>query len=388
MVHQLLLCSSISQSNYIQTVSTLQALTGVLHPQDIATYTLLTKPHNVFKPKFEPGKVNQIEQYYMKCSTTWNDEAALELNLSQPIIAGKSDIRVERLFSGKKVKHWTLQISDIPNAGKNPVLAHNFYESTLVHHHTGKNVLISSTLPKVETSEEAKVEAKVEAKDEAKEEKKDDTKEAEKEEAKDDDIMQIDGPAKEDSTEKDKGDEDLMEIEPEGLPKTNGEGAEVTEITDIPDFADIPDSKETNEGDAIKKEEEKEPKTQVGETNSEVKDSFLQFLEELGYDVVNQYWQKGIRFFHGDIVIEIFKILVRDDDPSGAAEDLKLKLKLLDESNTFQIKAFINYQKGASVDLVNQGTKDLVKIKELLHNLFELEVPDRMYMDARVNRNQ
>lgn len=323
MVHQLLLCSSISQDNYIQTVSTLLALTGVLNPQDIATYTLLTKPHNIFKPKFEPGKVNQIEQYYMKCTTTWADSAALELNLAQPIISGKSDIRVDRLFSGKEVKHWTLQISDIPNAGKNPVLAQNFYESTLVHHHTAKHDHLQSerTLTALEAN------------------------------------------GKESPSKANDSETDLMEIDPENASKEKDTSEEATKKESVHAHEDV-----------------EKPKDE--------KDSFLQFLEELGYDVVNQYWAKGIRFFHGDIVIEIFKILVRDDDLDASSADRGIKLKLLDESNTFQIKAFINYPKGASVDLVNQGTKDLVKMKELLHNLFELEVPDRMFMDARVNRNQ
>lgn len=292
MAHQLLLCSSILHANYVQTVSTLQALTGVLHPQEIATYTLLTKPHNVFKPKFEPGKVNQIEQYYMKCSTTWSDDAAK--NLASPIVK-ESELLVERLFSGKEVKHWTLQISDIPNAGKNPILAHNFYESTLAHHHTTKRV-------KKKQPTEVKVEQ-------------------------------------------------------------NGEIINLDEDIAM--------------GDAtMKTEQDSEPTVEV--------DSFLQFIEDLGYDVVNQYWLKGIRFFYGDIVIEIFKLLVRDDE-AVSTEESKLKLKLLDESNAFQIKAYINFPKGASVDLINNGTKELTKLKESLHNLFELEVPDRMFMDSRVS---
>lgn len=305
MAHQLLLCSGISHDNYIQTVSTLQALTGVLCPQEIATYTLLTKPHNVFKPKFEPGKVNQIEQYYMKCCTTWTDDAAKSLNLQHPVLKSL-EILVDRLFTGKEVKHWTLQISDIPNAGKNPVLAHNFYESTLVHHHTTKkNREVESAIPKTEDSEEA-----------------------------------------------------------------NGG---VISIEDV-------------DMDAAEDNAPKEPTVMT--STPEAKDSFLQFVEDLGYDVVNQYWLKGIRFFHGDIVIEIFKVLVRDDDVTLPTETSKLPLKLLDDSNAFQIKAYINYPKGASVDIINSGTKELTKLKESLNNLFELEVPDRMFMDSRVSRNR
>lgn len=310
MGHQLLLCSSIPHQNYIQTVSTLRALTGVLNPQDISTYTLLTKPHNVFKPKFEPGKVNQIEQFYMKCTTIWADSASEKLDLAVPILKDGPDVLVNRLFNGETVKYWTLQISDIPNAGKNPVLAHNFHESTLVHHHTQRPV------------KEENVQANGEVENSAKESNKED------------DLMEIDG------------------------------------------------------SEAVKDEKIDVNIEQKDPDNAEVatKDSFLQFIEDLGYDMVNQYWLKGIRFFHGDIVIEIFKLFIRDDD--GQIIDGKLKLSLLDESNTFQVKAYINFPKGASVDLINQGTKDLTKLKESLKNLFELEVPDRMYMDSRVARVQ
>lgn len=327
MVHQLQLVSSVPHSKYLQTISTLQALTGVLHPQEVSTYTLLTKPHNVFKPKFEPGKVNQIEQYYMRCTTIWEDDAARELNLGQPIVKDKSDLWVDQLFAGEAAKHWTLQICDIPNAGKNPVLAHNFYESTLIHHHTVKTLNNPLAVP-AEKPLEPKPEPEV--KQEPKQEP---------------DSMDIDA-------------NDIVEIDSEA------KDVEPELIKDEPPIKDEP----------------MEPIQPPLET----KDSFLQFLEDLGYDLVNQYWLKGIRFFHNDVVIEIYKVFVRDD--SAALENGKLKLKLLDESNTFQIKAFINYPRGTSVDLVSQGTKQLIKMKELLHNLFELEVPDRIYLDSRVTR--
>lgn len=296
---QLLLCATIPHSKYTQTVSTLEALTGILQPQQISTYTLFTKPYNAFRPKFEPGKVNQIEQYYMRCSTVWSDEASAQLDLGQPHIAGESQVLVDRLFAGKEVKHWTFHISDLPNAGKSPVLVHNFHESTLVHHHT-KGLAVADIQAELKTGASST------------------------------------GPGPDIKTEAEDLGVDLMEVD-----------------TPAP--------------------------------STEAKDSFLQFLEALGYEVVNQYWIMGIRFFHGDIIIEIFKVFVRDDDAPVTA-DGRLKLKLLDLSNTFQIKAYINFPKGASVDLVSQGTKDLTRLKDSLANLFELEVPDRMFMDSRVTR--
>lgn len=298
MGHQLLLCSSIPHKKYTQTVSTLQALTGQQQPQDIATYTIITKPHNVFKPKVEAGKVNQIEQYYMKCTTTWNDEAANNLDLAVPIVDAQPEIKVNRLFNGERLKQWTFHVSDIPTAGKNTILAQNFYESTMVHHHNQRS------------------------------------------------IRPTDLAAASNNNDLNDGNDDLIVVDEE-----------------------------------IKKVEES-----TQEKSPDLKDSFLQFLEDLGYDVINQYWLKGIRFFYGDIVIEIFKVFVRNDSKNTSNEDPRIPLKLLDETNTLQIKAYITYPKGTNVDLISEGSKELTSLKATLQNLFALEVPDRLFMDSRVLR--
>ena len=134
-------------------------------------------------------------------------------------------------------------------------------------------------------------------------------------------------------------------------------------------------------------DKEKQPAPEPEREAPEPKDSFLQFLEDLGYDVINQFWLKGIRFFYGDIVIEIFKVLIRDDnDQAKSEDDPRIPLKLLDDSNTFQIKTYSTFPKGTNVDLISKGTKELTNLKATLLNLFELEVPDRMFMDFRVTR--
>lgn len=325
MVHQLSLVSTVSHSNYIQTISTLQALTGLLTPQLISTYTLVTKPHDVFKPKFEPGKVNQIEQFYMRCITTWNDKTGNELDLSSPVIESEAEILVDRLFLGvDDRRNWTMQISDIPIAGKNQACsAQTIYESTLVHHHTK---VMDKEKIQLDVSNESNMEidAKYEDKDNIKQEKND--------------------------TEIGKYSEEVKESD-EKL-KEDGE----TKKNDAPILKEL---------EVLNR-----------------RDSFLQFLEDLGYDVINQFWMKGVRFFHGDIVIEIFKIFIRDDE-KDAAED-KIRLKLLDPSNTFQIRTYINVPKSTDVELINQGTKDLLKLQDFLKNLIKLEIPDRMFMDSRV----
>lgn len=324
MVHQLSLVSTVSHSNYVQTISTLQALTGLLTPQPISTYTLVTKPHDVFKPKFEPGKVNQIEQFYMRCVTTWNDETGNEFDLSSPVIENDTDILVNRLFLGvDDRRNWTMQISDIPIAGKNQACsAQTIYESTLVHHHT-----------KVMDKEKVQLDVSNESN------------------------MDVDD-ENEDKNENIKKEEVGEEVKEGG--KEVKEGGEKAE--------------EHNEANASKVVKEFEVLNR--------RDSFLQFLEDLGYDVINQFWMKGVRFFHGDIVIEIFKVFVRDDEKD--AEKDKIRLKLLDPSNAFQIRTYINVPKSTDVELINQGTKDLLKLQEFLKNLIKLEIPDRMFMDSRV----
>lgn len=264
MVHQLSLVATVEHGSFVQTVATLKALTGLQSAQDIATYTLVTKPHDVFKPKVEAGKINQIEQYYMKCITTWDDELG---HIERPVLKEENIVEAGRLFNGGNTKRiWTLQISDIPIAGKNQTCsAQTIYDSTLVHHHT-------------------KVVDKVE--------------------------------------------------------------------------------KENDQFEFVRN------------------DSFLQFLSDLGYDVINQFWLKGVRFFHGDIVIEIFKVFIRDDERQSS--DNAISLKLLDESNTFQFKAYINVPRATDVDAINQGTKELLKLQEFLKNLIKLEIPYRIHMDSRV----
>ncbi|CAI5759025.1 unnamed protein product [Candida verbasci] len=247
MVHQLSLVSSIPHSQYLQTISSFKVLTGLLQPQPISTYSILTKPNHIFKPKFEPGKINQIEQYYMKCNTTWSDT---DIDLNNPIIK-EDNIIVSKLFTndGENERVWTLNISDIPIAGKNQqVCQQQIYESTLIH----------------------------------------------------------------------------------------------------------------------------------------TSDSFLTFLLDLGYEVKNQYWLKGIRFFYGDIIIEIYKVFIRDDQDGEGIDGIKLKL--LDESNQFQIKCYINIKNSTEIESINSGIKELVKLQEYLKNLFILEIPDRMYMDSRLKQ--
>ncbi|KAG7666417.1 SRB5 [[Candida] subhashii] len=368
MVHQLSLVSSIPHSNYLQTLATLQALTGLLSPQPISTYTLTTKPNQTFKPKFEPGKVNQIEQYYMKCTTHWRDES---LDISEPILLNDdtgNPVWARRLFSDDNPEErvWTLQISDIPIAGKTQgCCQQTIYESTLIHTHT--RIDPPPPPPPIKTEDPIPV----------------------------NDVIPIDI---DDDDDDDDDDIPLTELKKEVV-VDNKEEIKLDDLDDLIQI-DSPEQEEVQEV-SIKQEESKpvgdkvDEKVEEANNNNDTtaaealeleqrRSSFLLFLQDLGYEVINQFWIKGIRFFHGDIIIEIFKVLIRDDAPDAQTDPAKIKLKLLDESNNFQIKVYINIPKSTDVEQINHGIKDLIKLQDFLKNLFVLEIPDRMYMDSRV----
>lgn len=304
MVFQLCLVSTVPHNSYVQTTSAFEALTGMKTPQPISTYTLVTKPHDVFKPKVEPGKVNQVEQYYLRCTTEWRDDGSEAFDIIKRVTRNSDNsVQARILFSEQDHERvWTMQLSEIPLGGKTQVSAQNIFESTMVHHQT---------------------------------------KEKER---------------RQNGTLKNEG----SDVEILDVVKTNGNNQ--NETTDL-----------------------------ENQSQSEVftrRDSFLQFLSDLGYDVLNQYWIKGVRFFHGDIIIEIYKVLIRDDEDQSKSTNGHIKLKLLDESNTFQLKTFINVPKSTDINLINQGTKDLLHLQETLSSLITMEKPDRKYMDARVLDNK
>lgn len=342
-MHQLLLIGTIPHSQYVQTVSTLQAFTGQLHPQPITTYTLVCKPNQVFKPKFEPGKVNQIEQYYMRCITTW----LCDYDISKPALKG-DDIFSGLLFDANAPeKNWTLQISDIPVAGKNQsVCAQTVYETTIVHTHT--NVREEEPEMKVGVSPVAEEDA-IKQETPAAEDKPEVKKDPEPIVVENDDVVDLTG-------------EQMAVDPPAAPPRRDPHSPDRKGLIDI-----LPLASSDRKGLVVAT-----PKNEL----------FLQMLSDLGYGVWNQYWCQGVRFFHGDIVIELFKLFVRDDDYQGD----KIKLKLLDELNTFQVKVYVNVNKATNVDMINQGTKDLVKLQEYLKNLVKLTIPDRMFMDLRIQR--
>ncbi|KAI3403438.2 SRB5 [Candida oxycetoniae] len=496
MVHQLSLVASIPHSSYLQTIATLQAITGQVQPQQISTYTLIAKPNHVFKPKFEPGKINQIEQYFMKCTTTWS--SFLELDLSKPVlnnkINGTQDIIARKLFieeektsrdndcnvgnskdtierseivdqhclnrhglnskdtieqseiseqhclhclnrhglnskdtierseisdqhclhclhrhglnsnvgnSKEKLasegqfgneKVWTFQICDIPIAGKNQSCSQQtIYESTLIHTHIAVDSQVENEIKVKLEKKQSEAEAEGEAEQNF-------SKKSQEEET---DAMQIDsmeggkgGGNAQPAIKSEDEPKTELKIEPSTAPKTDPSMVPKTEPSTAPktEPSTAPKTEpstapKTEPSTAPKTEPSTAPKTEPSTAPKTVtkrrNDSFLIFLNDLGYSVINQYWVKGVRFFYGDIIIELFKVFIRDDSQSED-DDRGIKLKLLDDSNTFQIKCYINIAKSTEIELINQGVKHLGHLQDLIKGLFLLEISDRSFLDSRV----
>ncbi|ANZ77470.1 BA75_04604T0 [Komagataella pastoris] len=130
MVQQVSLVSSIQQSQLQLILETLKSLTGMV-PARLSTYTVVLTPKFPYSPEFQTGKVNQIEQYKMRMTTEWKQD------VEEPI-DNTIELKDYELFNknhlealNKENRIWTLQISDVPLAGKRAVSSQTLYESTI-----------------------------------------------------------------------------------------------------------------------------------------------------------------------------------------------------------------------------------------------------------------
>ncbi|ODQ81257.1 hypothetical protein BABINDRAFT_160632 [Babjeviella inositovora NRRL Y-12698] len=99
-------------------------------PLPVRVHTLLAMPYLKYYPKVEPGKVNQIEMCKIRVQREWT---LADWEDHTPQIRARSVVHNERL--GNDV--WTIQLSDIPLAGKRSTTSQAIYESTI----TSGNVL-------------------------------------------------------------------------------------------------------------------------------------------------------------------------------------------------------------------------------------------------------
>lgn len=147
-------------------------------------------------------------------------------------------------------------------------------------------------------------------------------------------------------------------------------------------------------------------KTQVSiqniyETTIYETDDIIGYLDELGYMHETEFWVKGMRFYFGDVIIELSRHYVIDDtiaDQTGSSSDgaieisdtnIKPKsssnLKLLNPNGSYLLKTFVNVGEVTDLESVVIGTRQLDGLKKELEDIVLLRIPDRTSMDSRIN---
>lgn len=138
----------------------------------------------------------------------------------------------------------------------------------------------------------------------------------------------------------------------------------------------------------------------IYETTIYQTDDVIGYLDELGYMHEAEFWTDGVRFYYGNVIIELSRLYVLSTKQQSTApieikademvidpvEDSETsKLSLLDPTGTCHVKAYVNV--GALNDLESAaiGIKQLESLKKELSEIVELHIPDRTAMDSRIN---
>ncbi|ODV87682.1 hypothetical protein CANARDRAFT_5001 [[Candida] arabinofermentans NRRL YB-2248] len=126
MVQQLSLTCDIPKSQFQVLRITLESLTG-MKPRELAQHTVILKPKFPFNPEQRAGKINQIESYRIRMTRIWGNKDPSQTNTTNE---GESILDpVNKASIDDSI--WTLQLSDIPAAGKRSVSIQNLYETTI-----------------------------------------------------------------------------------------------------------------------------------------------------------------------------------------------------------------------------------------------------------------
>ena len=132
MVQQLTLTAQIPSKSVSRLLLTLKTLTGNIQ-SDMNVHTVILKPRYPFMPEQIAGKVVQIESYRVRMNRIWEKGHPTSLvhnNIHTDVtILGDSITRRDNESLNSSI--WTLQLSDIPAGGQNPVLIQNIYETTI-----------------------------------------------------------------------------------------------------------------------------------------------------------------------------------------------------------------------------------------------------------------
>lgn len=107
----------------------------------------------------------------------------------------------------------------------------------------------------------------------------------------------------------------------------------------------------------------------------------LPYLTVLGYTMASEFWVRGVRFFHGDVVIELTRVYVGDSAESSEDE---VPLALLDVTGGYMVRAYVNVARTTDVDGLARADSALVALQAELAGLVKLGMVERGSMDGRV----
>lgn len=122
----------------------------------------------------------------------------------------------------------------------------------------------------------------------------------------------------------------------------------------------------------------------------------FEFIDKLGYVYKNEYWVKGYQFIYGNIVLRIFRlcryaspntkeaIITNSKSQVNQNLDNEHTLVLLDPSQRWTVKAYIDVGSITDLDGINKATQELEALKNGLVGLLDLELPDRKCFDSRM----
>ncbi|GMF38941.1 unnamed protein product [[Candida] boidinii] len=136
MVQQLSLVSSIPENQFNSVKLTLSTLTG-MSPKPLTVHTVILKPKFPYTPQYKTNnKPNQIEQYRLRMSRVWDTPISTLENTTtttNTINTDKEKLLGDSIFdeSTRNDSIWTIQLSDIPAAGKRIVSTQAIYETTI-----------------------------------------------------------------------------------------------------------------------------------------------------------------------------------------------------------------------------------------------------------------
>lgn len=171
MVQQLLLTASVSKAQFVPFKIALQTLTG-MNPEPLARHTVILQPKFPYIPEKTVTKADPVETYRIRMTRVWNEPSAGDIAddnerdlKSNDDTDGVNESANSAGNSGKKFDKapeivtagsrqdcqspigdsvfdqspetsrnnsiWTIQLSDIPAAGKRPVSIQNIYEATI-----------------------------------------------------------------------------------------------------------------------------------------------------------------------------------------------------------------------------------------------------------------